>query len=164
MRSALPYFFAIGVLTGCKGPEIPPLKDSEGRTYKATCEPERGCQIEQASGPAWPGRPLSVLHTETRIIAACSVKEDRAVEAAGDCRALVCNTDADCPPAHGLPHGTCLAGLCTDQSHAFVPDDAVILCLFGMGLGRDGTAQLERTVMAKNCGSPCETPKVCRQP
>ena len=80
------------------------------------------------------------------------------------CRPLVCQDDKDCPPAHGLGHGTCVNGLCTEPANAISAADAVLLCLAGTGWGKGSPEQVERYALALNCGTPCKIPSPCRQP
>lgn len=152
--------------SACEEDESVTLTDSEGRVFAARCDKEGDCKLERRSGPSWPGGKGGLaLSTAGRVVGICNVQRaGEAPESPADCRALRCQTDADCPPAYGLEKGSCLAGICTDESHPLGPRDAVMLCLWGTGLGRDAPAQVERFAMAHNCGSPCEIPAPCRQP
>ena len=149
---------------GCKGKGPLVLTDSEGRTFEAECQESGDCRLAQTGGPRWPGnKSLIHLHRESRILGLCSTSAEGAVESPGDCRAVVCKTDEECPPAHGLPKGACVNGSCTEQSHDIDEKDAAMLCLWGQGLGRETPGQVDRLSIALNCGTPCEVPAPCRQ-
>jgi hypothetical protein len=154
-------------LTACRGPADLVVHDSEGRAFEARCDKEKqgDCALTQTHGTKWPGsQPAVTLRSTSRVIGVCNAAEGQPVDSTIDCRPLVCKKDTDCPPSHGLPKGTCLGGLCTDQSHAMDESDAVLLCLAGTGLGHDSLSQLERFAMAQQCGHPCQVPTPCRQP
>lgn len=155
------------MLLGCRdeGGKLT-ARDTEGRSFAISCEPDQGCKVQQTAGPHRPGEPTaSVLRSTGLLVAVCRAPSATAQPAsASDCRALVCSDNADCPPAHGLEQGSCISGLCAEPAGAINPDDAVMLCLAGTGLGRESPLQVERYAMAMNCGSPCRVPKPCRQP
>jgi hypothetical protein len=149
----------------CKSTPALLFRDSEGRAFRAHCEQRDECTLEQRSGPRWSGDKRGLaLRSESRIVGVCNTAEGSPVESPADCRPLVCAKDTDCPPAHGLPKGSCLGGLCTDQSRAIDVSDAVMLCFAETGLGRGTPAQVERLAMAEQCGTPCTVPTPCRQP
>jgi hypothetical protein len=167
---------AFGVATvNCTRPQFKTmLHDTEGRSFQLTCsEPDR-CEVSSSLQPkpsssAGEGaRPGFVLHTASRFFAVCDVW----LQGAGslsinpvDCRALSCSSDADCPPSHGLPHGTCGNQLCIEPGGAIASEDAVLLCLSGTGPpSASNTKQVERLALGSNCGTPCRVPGVCRQP
>jgi len=143
------------------------LRDTEGRSFAAECTRKEGCSVAQRGGPKWPGAgsaPEVQLRTASRVVAVCNVAPGGGEPHPGECRALTCRSAADCPPAHGTDQGTCLGGICTDESLPITPADATALCLAGTGLGRDSPGQLERAAMGQACGTPCVVPAVCRQP
>ena len=110
------------------------------------------------------GPGFSLSHTG-RLVGICDVAPGGTVpETPGDCRALVCQADTDCPPAHGLKNGQCLNALCADPAQPLVTPDSVMLCLAGSGLGNSEPRQIERYALALNCGTPCKVPAPCRQP
>ena len=152
------------LLLGCgnKGPRQ--LKDSEGRTFQATCSPEGDCKLEQKSGPKRAEKPEQVLSWEGRLVGICDVAESKQVDGAFDCRPLSCETDKDCPPAHGMKDGQCLNRRCSDPAQEVASRDAIMLCLSGTGLGRETPSQIERYALALNCGKPCRVPAPCAQP
>jgi hypothetical protein len=151
------------VAVSCGKNEPRTLRDSEGRTFSAQCTKEGVCQVTQTGGAAWPGKPELLMHRESRLIGICRAGPSKVIESPGDCRVVVCESDGDCPPAHGLPHGACVNGTCTEQSRELDENDAAMLCLWGLGLGRDTPKHVERLSMALNCGTPCEIPAPCRQ-
>jgi hypothetical protein len=147
---------------GCKKKDERTLRDSEGRTFSAACAKAKGCTLERRSGEPWPGPASAVsLKTDGQIVGVCNHLAGKGPESAGDCRALICEADSDCPPAHGRAQGTCMSNVCVDASEPITPSDAVMLCLWGMGLGREAPAQVERLAVGLNCGAPCEVPEPC---
>ena len=152
------------LLGGCgKGAERK-LRDSEGRSFEAKCSPEGACSIEQQSGARRAGKPAQALLSAGRLVGICDVKAAGDQPATHDCRPLVCETDADCPPAHGMKDGQCLNQRCSDPAEAISVKDSILLCLAGTGLGRDTPAQVERYALALNCGTPCRVPMPCQKP
>jgi len=139
------------------------LRDTEGRRFSMSCEAST-CAYQRASGePTSKLKSGLELHTSGRVVGMCDVEPAGTPEVA-DCRALVCKTDRECPPMHGLEAGHCVNGLCTSPDRDLVADDAVLLCLAGTGLGRNAPKQVERYALAMNCGKPCVVPTPCRQP
>jgi|SRR5450432_1970334 hypothetical protein len=141
------------------------LADTEGREFSAKCERSGVCTLTQSSGPKREdGKTAFALLQTGRLVGICDVEPGQAPSVPSDCRALVCQSDADCPPSHGLKNGQCLNALCADPAQALEPPDSVMLCLAGSGLGRDQARQVERFALGLNCGSPCRVPAPCRQP
>jgi hypothetical protein len=155
---------ALFFLLGCQNKGPRQLRDSEGRTFQATCVEQGDCKIEQKSGPKRGEKPEQRLISNSRLVGICDVAKDQDVEGAFDCRPLGCETDADCPPAHGMKDGQCLNRRCSDPAQELGVSDAIMLCLAGTGLGRDAPRQIERYALALNCGSPCRVPAPCPQP
>lgn len=152
------------VAASCRRVSERTLRDTEGRVFSATCDREQKCQIVQKSGPKrTDAKTAQALSNEGRLIGLCDVVPDGAPESPSDCRALRCQDDDDCPPAHGMKDGQCLEGYCSDAAKEFAPADAVMLCLSGTGLGREQPRQVERYALALNCGSPCTLPAPCRR-
>lgn len=153
-----------GMLTvaACKNrPELV-VRDSEGRSFSVTCsKPEDACKLVQNSGPEAPGQSTPVLRATGRFFGVC---DGAAPVHLADCRPLTCATDAECPPASGAETGTCVGALCTEPTHAFHTEDAILLCMSGTGLGHESPEQVTRYALALNCGTPCTIPKPCRQP
>src|SRR5688500_715843 len=88
-------------LLGCqKAPRQ--LRDSEGRTFHATCTPEGNCKLAQQSGPKRPDKPAQTLLRGGRLVGICDVTDGEAPAGPHDCRPLGCESDQDCPPAHGM--------------------------------------------------------------
>lgn len=139
------------------------LRDSEGRTFSANCPPEGECKLQQKSGPQRVEKPSQVLLVGSRLVGVCDVKEGEPPQGPMDCRPLVCEADADCPPAHGSKDGHCLNKRCSDPAGPIGVQDSIMLCLSGTGLGHDKQEQIERYAMALNCGKPCAIPKPCPQ-
>ncbi|MBI5538114.1 MAG: hypothetical protein HY898_35660 [Deltaproteobacteria bacterium] len=150
------------------------LKDTEGRTFTLTCSQPDKCEITSSQVPTPSStapdgaRPGFVLHQASRLYAVCDVWLQGTGSSStnpGDCRALVCTTDADCPPAQGMSHGSCTNQLCIEPTGAIASEDAVLLCLSGTGPpSASNTKQVERFALGSNCGTPCRVPVVCRQP
>ncbi len=159
--AALALLFTLGA---CQGQAQRTLRDSEGRSFRATCERRAPCRLEQLSGPVQTDKPALTLHTQSRLVGVCDVKAGAEVEGSYDCRALTCVEDQDCPPLHGMKDGQCLNGRCSDPALPLAQADAVMLCLAGTGLGRSSPQQIERYALALNCGSPCQVPAPCAQP
>jgi len=158
-------FTALLCAFACKSASELTIRDSERRVFRARCSTDGACTLEQTAGPKWPSEaPVLALKTSGRIVGVCNGAEAKRVDSDMDCRALVCSTDADCPAPQRLDHGTCLGGLCTDVRHPMDVGDAVMLCLFGTGLGHDAPSQIERFAVAHQCGNPCEIPAPCKQP
>ena len=141
------------------------LTDTEGRTFKATCEgSEAGCAYARISAPSVSKEQSEVrVESSGRLVGVCDAAPGKPAEA-GHCRALVCTSDADCPLLDGLASGHCLNGLCISPEKPLNASDAVLLCLAGTGLGRNAPSQVARFAMALNCGKPCKIPSPCRQP
>ena len=151
-------------LTGCEDEAKPlTLSDTEGRRFAMSCEKSH-CSYERTAGlPMSKAKTLVELRTSGRVVGVCDVAAFGDPDPR-DCRALVCKTDHDCPPMHGLEAGHCVNGLCTSPDKELVAEDAVLLCLAGTGLGLNTPKQVERYAMAMNCGAPCVVPAPCRQP
>jgi hypothetical protein len=156
---------AAAAATGCRSISKRRLEDTEGRSFEARCDREGSCTLKQTAGPT-----VSDPDTELRLwspgalVAVCNSAPASEPKSASDCRALVCQADENCPPAHGIKHGHCVNGLCREPAHSLTVDDAVMLCLAATGLGRETKEQAERYALAQNCGSPCKVPSPCRQP
>jgi len=153
------------LLGGCKSTSERQLADTERRHFAAKCQRTGECALSQTSGDRRPGTKTALsLVRVGRLVGICDVVPGKAPETPGDCRALVCQSDADCPPGHGLKDGQCLNALCTDPAQTLVPEDSVMLCLAGSGLGNEQARQIERYALGLNCGTPCKVPAPCRQP
>lgn len=151
------------LLCGCQtAPRT--LRDSEGRTFTATCKQGAPCKIEQKSGPKRADKPAQALLVGSRLVGLCDVAEGAEPQGPFDCRPLSCTDDKDCPPLHGMKDGQCLNRHCSDPAQAIAAPDAIMLCLAGSGLGRETPQQIERYALALNCGSPCQVPAPCQQP
>lgn len=150
------------------------IQDTEGRSFTLRCSDDRICSLSRAAGPgaaapkssdaSQSARDLVKLKTAGRLVGICSPAVLEGEPSPSDCRPIVCETNASCPPAEGLSEGVCINGLCTEPSHPLVSDDAVMLCLAGTGVGPRSPAQVERLALGLNCGNPCRVPKPCRQP
>lgn len=155
----------------CTKPHGLQLKDTEGRSFAATCK-AAACTIS-SSGEASPSAPRPegaeaafVIHAASRLFAVCEVwvKDGAHTIQAADCRALTCKDDGDCPWAEEMTRGTCASGLCIEPSAEITNEDAVLLCLSGTGVPSGTNLQVERHALGNACGSPCTVPAVCRQP
>lgn len=140
------------------------LRDSEGRTFEATCPKEGACKLVQKSGPKRVDKPAQALLVGSRLVGVCDVVDGAAPQGPFECRPLGCESDADCPPLHGMKDGQCLNRHCSDPAEAISAQDSIMLCLAGTGLGRETPAQIERYALALNCGTPCKVPAPCAQP
>jgi len=145
--------------SACKQrPELS-LKDSEGRSFRVSCdERAQQCALKSADGAG----EVS-LRRQSRLLGVCPGNGDAAAHPA-DCRAIMCNGDGECPPAEGAAAGSCIDGWCVDPSHKLTTNDAVMLCLAGTGLGHDQPKQVERYALGLNCGEPCVIPAPCKRP
>ncbi|HEY0469011.1 MAG TPA: hypothetical protein VGC79_32685 [Polyangiaceae bacterium] len=164
-RRTLFAFGLLASLAGCKSTSERSLVDTERRHFYAKCQRSGECVLRQTSGEKRSGgkSALSLLRVG-RLVGICDVVPGQGPETPAECRALVCQSDADCPPAHGLKDGQCLNALCADPAQALVPEDSVLLCLAGSGLGNEQARQIERYALGLNCGTPCKVPAPCRQP
>lgn len=160
---SLSTLFAALACVGCQksGPRI--LRDTEGRTFEATCPEGATCTFVQKSGKKRADKPAQSLQVGGRLVGICDVAEGAAADGPFDCRPLNCESDADCPPLHGMKDGQCVHNRCSDPSGTLNASDAIMLCLAGTGLGRETSAQIERYALALNCGAPCRVPAPCQQ-
>lgn len=140
------------------------LRDTEGRTFEASCPKGEPCRIRQKSGPRRTDKPQQTLHVGSRLVGVCDVTEGAPPAGPFDCRPLSCDSDTECPPLHGMKDGQCLNRRCADSAEPLGVSDSVMLCLAGTGLGREKPQQVERYALALNCGSPCTVPAPCQQP
>ncbi|HEX3774048.1 MAG TPA: hypothetical protein VHV51_06255 [Polyangiaceae bacterium] len=167
MRASIGWglFFCASIALGCRSVSERTLTDTESRTFSAQCERSGACAFTQTSGAKRAdGKTNQILQTNGRLIGICDVEPGQISSAVWDCRPLVCHTDADCPPAHGMKDGQCLNSLCADAAQSLGAQDSAMLCLAGTGLGREEPRQVERYALGLNCGTPCKVPTPCRQP
>jgi hypothetical protein len=164
LRSRLSTLTMLLLAVGChkSGPRL--LRDTEGRSFEATCTGQGPCKFSQKSGPVRIEKPAQTLMLGSRLVGICDVKEGEGPQYPFDCRPLNCHFDAECPPLHGMKDGQCLNGHCSDPAEAIGVQDSIMLCLSGTGLGRETPAQIERYALALNCGSPCKIPAPCPPP
>jgi len=157
---------------GCDKSKQIALTDTEGRAFQAVCKGS-GCTLESTDARAQPSatKPEGaeakfVLRQASRLMAVCEVWQQGSSHAINpaDCRALTCESDAQCPLAKGLSRGVCTNGLCIEPSAQITSEDAVLLCLAGTGRPSGTTKQVERYALGNSCGNPCHVPAVCRQP
>jgi hypothetical protein len=152
------------LLIGCQKASGRQLRDTEGRIFSANCPPGGECKLEQKSGPQRIEKPSQALLVGSRLVGVCDVKVGEPPRGPMDCRPLVCESDADCPPpAQGSEDGHCLNRRCSDPAGPIGVQDSIMLCLSGTGLGHDSQQQIERYAMALNCGKPCKIPEPCPQ-
>jgi hypothetical protein len=161
--AALSTVLAVLASVGCQksGPVL--LRDTEKRTFEATCPSEGPCKLEQKSGNKRPDKPAQSLLLGGRLVGICDVTDGQAPAGPFDCRPLDCQSNSECPPLHGMKEGQCVHNRCSDPSEAVSAQDAIMLCLAGTGLGRETPAQIERYALALNCGTPCRVPAPCQQ-
>ena len=164
--TALSVLILLLTTVGCKSVSERHLLDTEGREFLAKCQRSGECALSLVSGQKRTDGKNGLLLSQTgRLIGICDVAEGQTTpDTPADCRALVCQTDTDCPPSHGLKDGQCLNALCTDPAQSLASPDSIMLCLAGAGLGRDQPRQIERYALGLNCGTPCKVPAPCRQP
>jgi hypothetical protein len=163
-RARLSSLAALLLFVACQKSGPRTLRDSEGRTFEATCAGANPCKFQQKSGKVRAGKPAQTLLLGSRLVGICDVNEEQAAPAPFDCRPLSCDSDVECPPLHGMKDGQCLHGHCSDPAEAISAQDSIMLCLSGTGLGRETPAQIERYALALNCGTPCKIPAPCAQP
>lgn len=163
-RTRLSTVLLLLLAVGCQksGPRL--LRDTEGRSFEATCPGQGPCKFAQKSGPKRLEKPTQALLVGSRLVGICDVQEGESAQYPFDCRPLKCQADSDCPPLHGMKDGQCLNGHCSDPAEAIGVPDSIMLCLSGTGLGRETPAQIERYALALNCGNPCKIPAPCAQP
>ena len=155
---------ALLLFSSCQKTGPRELRDTEGRVFSATCDGKGPCRFEQKAGPKRAEKPSQSLLVGGRLVGICDVSAGSSAEGPFDCRPLLCHSDADCPPLHGMSDGQCLNARCSDPAEPVGAQDAVMLCLAGTGLGRQTPAQIERYALALNCGTPCKVPAPCAQP
>ncbi len=151
------------VVSGCSKEKPRSLSDTEGRKVKALCKREGGCKLKQVGGATHEGHSKLSLHRDSRHVGLCSVNGE-AKPTPADCRPLVCEKNADCPPAHGMKHGNCINQYCVEPTAELAVADSIMLCLAGTGFGKTDPKQVGLYAMALNCGEPCKVPAPCRQP
>ncbi len=163
-RRGLSTLAALLLSLGCQksGPRV--VRDTEGRTFEASCTGQAPCTFAQKSGAQRIEKPTQTLMVGSRLVGICDVKEGEAPQYPFDCRPLTCAGDSECPPLHGMKDGQCLNGHCSDPAEAIGVQDSIMLCLAGTGLGRETPAQIERYALALNCGNPCKIPSPCAPP
>src|SRR3954471_18904164 len=116
-HSATPviWLFAFGLLTSlaaCKSASERQLVDTERRHFVAKCQRSGECSLTQTLGDKRSDSKTGLMLLRVgRLVGICDVAPGKAPETPADCRALVCQTDADCPPGHGLKDGQCLNAL-----------------------------------------------------
>lgn len=153
------------------------FRDTEGRTFAARCDPRGVCQVEPVAAAHAPrpeganpaATPAFQLGVWGRYHVLCDTwrgsgpEHPETLDRAA-CRAIACDSDADCLPAYGLPGVRCAGGLCGDPSRPLGPMDVAVLCQAGTGVPHRTELQTKRSILAGNCTPPCEVPAPCRQP
>jgi len=138
------------------------VRDTEGRRFSVRCAANvESCAVEPITAAAPARRTRAVLSAGGRLLGVCDAAEAGGAAHPADCRALVCDTDADCPPLPALEAGACVGGSCVNPASALVSQDAIMLCLAGTGPGHEKPNQVERYALALNCGEPCVVPAPC---
>ncbi len=146
----------------CSRTETIQLKDTEGRGFIAWLKES---QVVRVTKNEPPNRDEQfTIERKGYLVAVCPGSATSAEVPIAQCRGLVCRADQECPPAHGLKQGTCINGLCIEPSNSIGPDDAIMLCLAGTGVGDSLPSQIERFALGLNCGEPCKVPTPCKQP
>jgi hypothetical protein len=156
------------VLLGCQKTPQATLTDSERRQFVLTCPKSGPCSVatSRTNAEAPPSKAGETkdftLRATGRVVGICGPVAAGQSPNLSECRPLVCQSNAECPPAQGLSQGVCINQLCTEPSHEVISDDAVMLCLAGTGAPNQTPSQAERFALGLNCGSPCRIPKPCR--
>jgi hypothetical protein len=159
-----------GLLGSCAKSANKTVIDSEQRPFILSCDKSATCTVAPVTAPSNDRKKKAeekstyVLRASGRLVGVCGRFVPGSSPQLADCRPLICQSDADCPPAEGLTRGVCINQLCTAPSHEINSDDAVLLCLAGTGGPNQTATQAERFALGLNCGTPCRIPKVCRQP
>ena len=148
--------------SACSRTETNQLRDTEGRSFTASLKDNQVVGVTKNEPPNRDA--LFTIERKGYLVAVCPGSATSAEVPIAQCRGLVCRTDQECPPAHGLKQGTCISGLCIEPSNSIGPDDAIMLCLAGTGAGDSKPSQIERFALGLNCGEPCKVPTPCRQP
>jgi hypothetical protein len=148
--------------SACSRPETVQLKDTEGRGFTASLKDSQVVTLKKNEPPNR-DEPFTI-ERKGYLVGVCPGSAASAELPIAQCRSLVCRADQDCPPAHGLKQGTCINGLCIEPSNSIGPDDAIMLCLAGTGVGDSSPSQIERFALGLNCGEPCKVPTPCKQP
>lgn len=154
---------ALGLFPGCERVSERRLTDTEGRSFQAKCNREGTCTFNQIAAGGGLSAEL-VLRDTGRLVGICNAGKNHEPESPAACRALVCTSDKDCPPAHGMKDGQCLNGHCANPANTIDVNDSVMMCLAGLGLGRNDQRQIERYALGLNCGTPCRVPAPCAKP
>jgi hypothetical protein len=123
----------VGFAFACSRSETVELRDTEGRGFTARLEKTEVVSVTQNEPPNRHER--FTIERKGYLVAVCPGSAPSARSTIAQCRALVCRTDQECPPAHGLKQGTCINGLCIEPSSSIGPNDAIMLCLAGTGVG-----------------------------
>ena len=148
--------------SACSRTETIQLKDTEGRRFTARLKESQVVSVTMNEPPNR-DEPFTI-ERKGYLVAVCPGSATSVDIPIAQCRGLVCRADQECPPAHGLKHGTCINGLCIEPSNSIGPDDAIMLCLAGTGVGDSLPSQIERFALGLNCGEPCKVPTPCKQP
>ena len=165
VRSSIRVQIILAILAStasCRGPQDLTLHDTEGREFSARLQ-ESSVTSLTLSTAARDANRFEIRRT-SHLVAVCPTSTTSTPVAPTRCRALTCETDIQCPPAHGLKRGTCVNGLCIEPSQNLLADDAIMLCLSGTGADYSSPLQVERFALGLNCGQPCKVPTPCRQP
>lgn len=148
----------VAFVTACDRKRELSVKDTEGRSYDVSCAADGECQIVAGTG-ATSSESIPRLTRTGRVLGICEGENG----AAYDCRALRCETTADCPPERASTVA-CSRGFCVDSTRPYIREDIVMLCLAGTGVGHDLPVQRERYVRALESGEPPRVPAGCASP
>lgn len=137
------------------------LRDTEGRTFDATCD-RFSCELEQTGGARTddlePRKSAITLFHPGRIVGVCARDPEVVAPDWAYCRALDCSADAGCPRLPGEERLTCVNGLCQKPSQSITVFDALLLCNAGAGVGRapsrDSVAPLAEGAVPPGCRQP----------
>jgi hypothetical protein len=171
-RLVLPMLLA---LAACSLRTSYSLRDTEGSEYRASCTASDCAAVVESPRVAAPSggcaagsRPVFALAGQ-RVVVACHACVGAGAPGVDPerCRALVCQTDRDCPPYHRGAATRCLRGLCqVPTARELDLPAAAALCM--AGAGPSGTTRAaesaERMALAQAACTPngCTAPTACR--
>ena len=184
---------AIVLLPSCHTSKTYEFKDTEGRTFSATCPEaysgggrhgEYDCQYHATSTtPAHPAghgepdaKPGFAFESQSRYLAICDawVTIHEKDHSSGDlhggvpCRIVACHADDDCPGASPMLKPTCLNGLCGNAAKPVDMWDVNKLCQMGKVVTGAPGDYPKVAGEGGACGptgeGPCTVPPTCHQP
>src|SRR5664279_1586195 len=101
-------------MASCRRSDSLAFHDTEGREFSGHMDKESVSGLILADSPEQSSH--FELRHKGRFIAVCPSQSTLPGSVVAQCRVLICQNDAQCPPAHGLARGTCVNGLCIEPS------------------------------------------------